>query len=153
MPSRRSRRVGRKRQSGIGLIGGSAHVNAGDGGGAADWVLKNFGTTDQQWMNTFGPNSLGTLTGNLLPTIQGAPAVLPGLSAQGINPPSQLIPFKFFGGKRGKKGKKSKRGGMGILTEAAVPLALLAVQQSYGSRKNGLSRFSRRGRRGTRRRR
>ena len=100
-------------------------------------VLKNFGTADQQWWNTFGKTSLGVNTGNLLPTIQGAPAVLPGMTPQGVNPPNQL--FNFFKGGKGRRGRKgSKRGGMGILTEAAVPLALLAMQQSYGTRRKRL---------------
>ena len=131
----RKNRSNRKRP--FGLTGGSAYANGGTGGGAADWVLKNFGTSDQQWNNTFGPNSLGANTGNLLPTVSGAPAVLPGMSPQGVNPPSQLFNF-FKGGKgRGRKGKRRTQGGMGILTQAAVPLTLLAMQQAYGTRRKG----------------
>lgn len=142
MPAKRQKRQRKSQKPSFGLIGGDA----------SDWVTKNFGTGDQQWWNTFGPKSLGLNTGNLLPTVTGAPAVLPGMSAQGVNPPSQLIPSKFFKG--GKKSKKSKRGGMGMLATAAVPLTLLALQQSYGTRRKG-RRGSRRGsrsRKGSRRR-
>ena len=133
----KSRNRSKQRTPKFGLTGGSSYANGGTGGGGADWVLKNFGTADQQWWNTFGKTSLGVNTGNLLPTIQGAPAVLPGMTPQGVNPPNQL--FNFFKGGKGRRGRKgSKRGGMGILTEAAVPLALLAMQQSYGTRRKRL---------------
>ena len=122
------------------------------GGDASDWVTKNFGTSNQQWSNTFGPNSLGVNTGNLLPTVSGAPAVLPGMTPQGINSPSQLIPLKNFNGGRRRRGRKgTKRGGMGMLAQAAVPLTLLALQQSYGTRRRSSRRGSRR-RRSSRRR-
>ena len=122
-------------------------ANAGSGGGAADWVIKNFGLGDAQWNNTFGPQSLGVNTGNLLPTVVGAPAVLTGMTAQGVNSPSQLL--KMSGGKRGRRMKKT-RGGMGMLATAAVPLTLLAIQQSYGTRRRSSRKGSRR--RGSRRR-
>ena len=140
-------RKGNKRSKGSRMKGGS---NYGTGGGGAGWTLSNFGTGAQQWLNTFGPNSLGINTGNLLPTIAGAPAVLPGMTPQGSNPPSQLL--KMFGGRRGRSGRRRKtKGGMGMLATAAVPLTLLALQQSYGTRKNGSRRRGSR-RRGSRRR-
>ena len=150
----RSRGRSRGRNRSRGMMGGShsasANVaNAGSGGGAADWVIKNFGLGDAQWNNTFGPQSLGVNTGNLLPTVVGAPAVLTGMTAQGVNSPSQLL--KMSGGRRRRKGMKRTKGGMGMLATAAVPLTLLAMQQSYGTRRNGSRRKGSR-RRGSRRR-
>ena len=147
-----NRSRGRNRNRSRGMMGGShaaANVtNAGFGGGAADWVIKNFGLGDTQWNNTFGPQSLGVNTGNLLPTVVGAPAVLSGMTPQGTNSPSQLL--KMSGGRRRRRMKRTK-GGMGMLTTAAVPLTLLALQQTYGTRRNGSSRRGSR-RRGSRRR-
>ena len=147
-----NRSRGRNRNRSRGMMGGShaaANVtNAGFGGGAADWVIKNFGLGDTQWNNTFGPQSLGVNTGNLLPTVVGAPAVLSGMTPQGTNSPSQLL--KMSGG-RGRRRMKRTKGGMGMLTTAAVPLTLLALQQTYGTRRNGSSRRGSR-RRGSRRR-
>ena len=150
----RNRSRGRSRNRG--MMGGShaaANVaNAGSGGGAADWVIKNFGLGDAQWNNTFGPQSLGVNTGNLLPTVTGAPAVLSGMTPQGTNSPSQLL--KMSGGRRRRRMKRTK-GGMGMIATAAVPLTLLALQQSYGTRRKGSrKRGSRRrgSRRGSRRR-
>ena len=149
----RNRSRGRNRNRG--MMGGShaaANVaNAGSGGGAADWVIKNFGLGDAQWNNTFGPQSLGINTGNLLPTVTGAPAVLSGMTPQGTNSPSQLL--KMSGGRRRRM--KRTKGGMGMIATAAVPLTLLALQQSYGTRRKGSrKRGSRRrgSRRGSRRR-
>ena len=151
----RSQNRSRGRSRSRGMMGGShaaaAPVSAGStGGGAADWVIKNFGLGDAQWNNTFGPQSLGVNTGNLLPTVVGAPAVLTGMTAQGVNSPSQLL--KMSGGKRGRGGRRMKktRGGMGMLATAAVPLTLLAIQQSYGTRRRSSRKGSRR--RGSRRR-
>ena len=146
----RSQKRSRGRNRSRGMMGGShadvATTIGSTGGGAAGWALSNFGNGNAQWNNTFGPQSLGINTGNLLPTLAGAPAVLTGMSPQGINPPSQL--FKMSGGRR-RKMKKTK-GGMGMITAAAVPLTLLALQQSYGSRRKGSSRKGSR-RRGSRR--
>jgi hypothetical protein len=145
----RNRSRGRNRNRG--MMGGShaaANVaNAGSGGGAADWVIKNFGLGDAQWNNTFGPQSLGINTGNLLPTVTGAPAVLSGMTPQGTNSPSQLL--KMSGGRRRRRMKRTK-GGMGMIATAAVPLTLLALQQSYGTRRKGSRRRGSR-RRGSRR--
>lgn len=133
----RSQNRNRSRGRSRGMMGGSHAAVAGStGGGAADWVIKNFGLGDAQWNNTFGPQSLGVNTGNLLPTVAGAPAAI-GFTPQGLNSPSQLL--KMSGGKR-RKGMKRTRGGMGMLATAAVPLTLLAIQQSYGTRRKGSSR-------------
>ena len=146
----RSQNRNRNRGRSRGMMGGShAAVAGSNGGGAAGWVLSNFGNGTQQWNNTFGPQSLGVNTGNLLPTVAGAPAAI-GFTPQGVNSPSQLL--KMSGGGRGGRGRRMKKtkGGMGMIATAAVPLTLLALQQSYGTRRRGSRRGSRR--RGTRRR-
>ena len=153
----RSHSRSKSQQRSRGMMGGSAStaaVNAAStGGGAADWVTRNFGTGDSQWWNTFGPKSLGVETGNLLPTVAGAPAVLPGMTPQGQNVSAYTLKNLMSGGsKKGKKRKMRKtRGGMGMLATAAVPLTLLAMQQSYGTRRKGSRRKGSR-RRGSRRR-
>jgi hypothetical protein len=137
-----------------GMMGGSSATvpanNVSTGGGAADWVIKNFGLGTAQWNNTFGPQSLGVENGNLLPTVVGAPAVLPGMTPQGQNVGAYTLKSLMSGGGRRRKMKRTK-GGMGMLETAAVPLTLLALQQSYGSRRKGTRRKGTR-RRGTRRR-
>ena len=97
MPVKRQKRSGRSKRSrkgNIGLVGGDA----------SDWVTKNFGTGNQQWWNTFGPKSLGIETGNLLPTVVGAPAVLPGMTPQGQNVGAYTLKSLMSGGRtRGVK--------------------------------------------------
>jgi hypothetical protein len=154
----RNRSRGRNRNRG--MMGGShaaANVaNAGSGGGAADWVIKNFGLGDAQWNNTFGPQSLGVENGNLLPTVVGAPAVLTGMTPQGQNVGAYTLKSLMSGGGRGRRRRMKKtKGGMGMIETAAVPLTILALQQSYGTRRKGSRRRGSRkrgSRRGSRRR-
>ena len=153
--SGRTRSQNRSRSRG--MMGGShaaVAANAGStGGGAAGWALSNFGNGDQQWWNTFGPKSLGVENGNLLPTVVGAPAVLAQNTPQGQNVGAYTLKSLMSGGGRGGRGRRMKKtkGGMGMIATAAVPLTLLALQQSYGTRRKGSSRRGSR-RRGTRRR-
>ena len=113
------------------------------GGGAASWVESNFGTGDQQWSNTFaGRTGVGSLS-NLLPTVPGAPAVLAGNIPQGTLS-LKNIPF-MSGGRRGgranggranggrrHRSRKQKGGFWGqMLAQAAVPLTLLGLQQTF----------------------
>jgi hypothetical protein len=150
----RSQNRSKGRSRSRGMMGGSQAVAASTGGGAAGWALSNFGNGDQQWWNTFGPKSLGIENGNLLPTVVGAPAVLPGMTPQGQNVGAYTLKSLMSGGRR-RKGMKRTKGGMGMLETAAVPLTLLAIQQSYGTRRKGTRRGSRRRssrRRGSRRR-
>ena len=120
------------------------------GGGAADWIFKNFGNGQAQWDNTFGPKSL-TQMGNLLPTVKGAPAVLSQNLAQGTYP--AWAPMDLSGGSRRRKGKRGgshskKRGGTGFLATAAVPATLFAMQHYYKPNRQGsLRRSTRRNRR------
>lgn len=151
----RSQNRNRNRSRSRGMMGGSHAANAGStGGGAAGWALNNFGNGNQQWWNTFGPKSLGIENGNLLPTVVGAPAVLPGMTPQGQNVGAYTLKSLMSGGRRGRgRGRRMKKtkGGMGMLETAAVPLTLLALQQSYGSRRKGSRRRGTR-KRGSRRR-
>jgi len=122
------------------------------GGGAADWIFKNFGNGQAQWDNTFGPNTI-TKMGNLLPTVKGAPAVLAQNIAQGTYP--AWTPMDLSGGSRRRKGKgrsrgrgSRKRGGSGFLATAAVPATLFAMQHYYKPNRQGsLRRSTRRTRR------
>jgi len=98
----------------------SRKMKGGDGG--AEWVTKNFGNGQQQWDNTFGPASI-TNSGNLLPTVQGAPSVLSNNIPQGSF--SNAAPYAQAGGKR-----KRKKGGsfMSMVSNALVPLTLWGMQ-------------------------
>jgi hypothetical protein len=159
-----NRSRGRSRSRSRGMMGGShsaaaAVTNSGStGGGAADWVIKNFGLGNAQWNNTFGPQSLGVENGNLLPTVVGAPAVLTGMTPQGQNVGAYTLKSLMSGGGRGRGGRgrggrrrmKKTKGGMGMIETAAVPLTILALQQSYGTRRKGSRRKGSR-RRGSRR--
>ena len=141
---------GRKRQMKRRRMRGGSSTSS-NGGGGADWVTKNFGNGQAQWDNTFGPNSL-TKMGNLLPTVQGAPAVLAQNIAQGTYP--AWTPMNLSGGskrsrRRGRGRTKRRRGGAGFLATAAVPAALVAMNHYY-SPSSSRGRFSR-SRRGSRR--
>ena len=107
------------------------------GAGASNWVISNFGgSTEQQFMNTFGPNST-TQSGSLIPTLTGAPAVLPYNVPQG-SVATYVGPGPQNGGKRKGKGKKSgKKGGYWaqVIEQALVPFGLVGLQNMYGSRK------------------
>ena len=143
MPSRRNGRGSRKQRR---RMRGGTYANSGTGGGAPDWVIKNFGDGKAQWDNTFGPNSL-TKMGNLLPTVQNAPAVLGQNIAQGTYP--TWTPMKLSGGRRRGSRTKRRRGGAGFLSTAAVPAALVAMNHYYkpsGSRSSRSGRGRGRGR-------
>jgi hypothetical protein len=67
----------------------------------------------------------------------------------------QPLDIKFGGGSRKRKGRKhskrtrSKRGGYfgTVISQAAVPFSILAMQQSYRRKKNSPKNRSRRNRR------
>jgi len=109
------------------------------GDGAADWVIKNFGgTVEQQYMNTFGNEGNG-YAGNLIPTVDGAPAVLPN------NLPQGSLALNAGPAQSGGKRRNKRRGGSWgqVLQTAAVPFALLAAQNYYGRRKTNKFRRNR----------
>jgi len=100
------------------------------GDGAADWVHANFGNGQQQWDNTFGPNSI-TQQGNLLPTVPGAPAVVPGTFPQGVIGNSANVSAAQSGGRR----RKRKGGFWGnVVSQALVPFGLLFAQNRFSRR-------------------
>jgi hypothetical protein len=87
-------------------------------GSAGNYALNTVGSGDQQWNDTF--QQVPGVSNNGFP---GSSNALRSLSGQ------------ILGGSR-----RSKRGGNilpAVLNEAAVPLSLLALQQSYGKKKGG----------------
>lgn len=101
------------------------------GAGAADWIISNFGgTTEGQFMNTFGNGGPQTTSSAQIPTVVGAPAVGPNNIPQGTINPNSLVPQ--FGGKR----RRAKKGGYWaqVLETALVPFGLLGLQNAYGKR-------------------
>ena len=116
--------------------GGQCSAKAGGGrrrrggAGAAQWVTSNFGDANHQYTNTFGPNFLpNAQSGNLIPTISGAPAVGHNNIPQG----STAMSIGQQGGKR----RRSKKGGYwaAVIEQALVPFGLLGLQQTYGRRR------------------
>ena len=105
-----------------------SHRRGKRGGDASDWVISNFGgSTEQQFMNTFGNDGNGN-AGNLIPTLTGAPAVLPYNIPQG-SLAQNAAPVQG-GGRRKKKGGYWGQ----VLKQALVPFGLLGLQQLYGKR-------------------
>jgi len=102
--------------------GGKRSRRGGDG--AADWTLKNFGTGNQQWQNTFSNGD--SQQGNLIATLPGAPAVLPN------NLPQSSIAANAASVMKGGK-KRTKRGGYWahVLNQALVPFGLVGLQHKY----------------------
>ena len=100
------------------------------GDGASGWVESNFGGGEQQWQNTFGPNSL-THQGNLLPTVTGAPAVVTGTLPQGYAANAANVSAAQSGGRRRKK-----KGGFwgNVVSQALVPFGLLFAQNRFSKR-------------------
>ena len=99
------------------------------GDGAADWIISNFGgTTEGQFMNTFGNSGNGN-AGNLIPTLTGAPAVLPYNVPQG-SLAQYAAPVQGGGKRRRKKGGYWAQ----VLETALVPFGLLGLQNAYAKR-------------------
>jgi hypothetical protein len=113
---------------------GGSHLNpstyaAGGSEGAAPYVLSQYGNGNTQWDNVFrgsGPSPYGNQLVNLQHPGVTSPAIVPNPATT----TSQTPPAEQKGGSRRKRG-----GFMGdVLGHAAVPLALLALQQNYGKR-------------------
>ena len=112
---------------------GGSHLNpstyaAGGSQGAAPYVLSQYGHGNTQWDNVFrgtGPSPYGNQVVNLQHGGITSPAMVPK-----PEPPAPPAATQKGGSRRKKKG-----GFMGdVLGHAAVPLALLALQQNYGKR-------------------
>lgn len=111
--------------------------------GGNNYVQNVVGGMDAQYARVFSQGGqFGNVPGNLIIGTSGQ-----GVSAQNVMPTSQQLAMAQNGG------RKKRRGGFlgPMLNQAATPLALLAMQQRYGSRKRKSSsrnrRYSRRFRR------
>jgi hypothetical protein len=115
----------------MGMQGGRRKTRGRRGGdGAADWIIKNFGPTPEfQFMNTFGNSGNGN-AGALIPTVTGAPAVLP------YNQPQGSLALNAGPVQGGGKRRRAKKGGYWaqVIETALVPFGLLGLQNAYGRR-------------------
>jgi len=129
---------GKKMCGGGGI--GYGNVNGLGQGGATGYESRTVGNLNQQENAVFGPGN--TSQSNALP-----------------NPMNHRQPLgiKFGGASRKRKGMKhskrkshrrSKRGGYfgAVLSQAAVPFSILAMQQSYRNKKQSSKNRSRRNR-------
>ena len=113
-------------------------------GSAATYVESVAGNLNTQYANTFNQaGAYGKFEGNLLPVDGGKNL----MNMSGVPTPQQLA-MAQSGGRRRKGGFLGP-----ALNQAAVPLALLAMQQTYrrksrrGSRRSRAARRSRKSRR------
>ena len=133
--SRRSRRMYRVpgKPGAFSQAGGSplnpATYAAGGSEGAAPYVLSQYGDGNTQWDNVFrgsGPSPYGNQLVNLQHAGVTSPAMVP--KPEPPAPPAS-------GGQKGGSRRRRRGGFMGsVLSQAAVPFGLLALQQSYGRR-------------------
>lgn len=112
---------------------------------AGSWMLKTVGNVNTQFDNAFNQSNSTSSNGAIV-GLQGQVAgrrtrrrTIGGFNMAPIGP---VQSNKFKGGKKSRKHhRKSNKGGNigGILSEAAVPLSILALQQSYNkkSKKGG----------------
>jgi len=133
--SRRSRRMlhvpskpGARSQAGGAVAPLNPSTFAASGAqGAAPYVLSQYGDANTQWNNVFrgtGASPYGNQLVNLQHPGVTSPAMVP-------NPATVAPPAGQKGGSRRRK----KGGFMGsVLSQAAVPFGLLALQQHYGRR-------------------
>jgi hypothetical protein len=112
---------------------GGSHLNpstfaASGAEGAAPYVLSQYGDGNTQWDNVFrgtGPSPYGNQLVNLQHPGVTSPAMVPK-----PEPPAPPAATQKGGSRRRRRG-----GFMGsVLSQAAVPFGLLALQQSYGRR-------------------
>jgi len=96
--------------------------------GAAPYVLSQYGDANTQWDNVFrgsGPSPYGNQLVNLQHPGVTSPAMVP--KPEPPAPPAA--------GQKGGSRRRRRGGFMGsVLSQAAVPFGLLALQQSYGRR-------------------
>jgi hypothetical protein len=132
--TRKSRRIirvpgkpGARSQSGGSQLSPSMYA-AGGAEGAAPYVLSQYGDANTQWDNVFrstGPSPYGNQLVNLQHPGVTSPAMVP-------NPATTAPPAEEQ--QKGGSRRRRKRGGfMGsVLTQAAVPFGLFALQNRYG---------------------
>jgi hypothetical protein len=108
------------------------------GGNSSTWLTSNFGDGSAQYRNTFGPGAMYP-SGNLIPTLPGAPAVLADNVPQGSNANHQ---------QGGKRKRRSKKGGYwaAVIQQALVPFGLLGLQNTYARRKGRTNKSTRKNR-------
>lgn len=135
--SRRSRRMYRVpgKPGAFSQAGGSvaplnpATYAAGGAEGAAPYVLSQYGDGNTQWDNVFrgsGPSPYG----NQLVNLQH-----PGVTSAAMVPKPEPPAPPASGGQKGGSRRRRRGGFMGsVISQAAVPFGLLALQQSYGRR-------------------
>jgi hypothetical protein len=101
---------------------------AGGAEGAAPYVLSQYGNGNTQWDNVFrgsGPSPYGNQLVNLQHPGVTSPAMVP--KPEPPAPPAS--------GQKGGSRRRRRGGFMGsVISQAAVPFGLLALQQSYGRR-------------------
>lgn len=107
---------------------------AGGSEGAAPYVLSQYGNGNTQWDNVFrgsGPSPYGNQLVNLQHPGVTSPASLSPPPATTTPPATTAPPAGQKGGSR-----RRRKGGFmgGILSQAAVPFGLLALQHHYGRR-------------------
>ena len=106
---------------------------AGGTEGAAPYVLSQYGNGNTQWDNVFtgsGASPYGNQLVNLQHPGVTSPAMVPNPAT--VAPPATTAPPA---GQKGGSRRRRRGGFMGsVLTQAAVPLGLFALQQSYGRR-------------------
>jgi hypothetical protein len=109
---------------------------AGGSEGAAPYVLSQYGNGNAQWDNVFrgsGPSPDGNKIVNLQHPGVTSPAALSPPPTTSSTPPATTTPTE--GGQKGGSRRRRRGGFMGsVLSQAAVPFGLLALQQSYGRR-------------------
>jgi hypothetical protein len=104
---------------------------AGGAEGAAPYVLSQYGDANTQWDNVFtgsAPSPYGNQLVNLQHPGVTSPAMVPK-----PEPPATTAPP--VSGQKGGSRRRRRGGFMGsVLSQAAVPFTLLALQQRYGRR-------------------
>jgi len=101
---------------------------------AGTYMLNTVGDGNQQWNDTFSQSVDGN-SSNVLRTLSGK--MLGGKKRGGNILPGVVeqaaVPLALLGLQQAYSKKKSG-GNYGMLAEAATPLSLLALQQSYGKK-------------------
>jgi hypothetical protein len=107
---------------------------------AGSWMLKTVGNVNTQFGNAFDQNT-GNSSNGAIVGLQGQVAGRRRHRTRRGGSSHPLPTATQEGGKRSRRHhKKSRRGGFLVeaaLTKAALPLSILALQQSYKKRRHG----------------